>query len=124
MAWKLEDACADVQVRDEMQTVKAQYETHVAGLQKKLDWHVTKQEESDMLLREQEATVMDLRARVQDMPTVAAVQQQVTDLSAQVRHPCLLVTATFAACFQEPGNLMVQVAVGAGICLNGDVGWA
>lgn len=67
-----------------MQNVKAQYETHVASLQQKLEWHLTKQAESDALLGEQKATIMDLRARVQDIPTVKAVQKQVTDLSTQV----------------------------------------
>eukprot|EP00892_Ulva_mutabilis_P010738 jgi/Ulvmu1/8036/UM004_0273.1 len=72
------------QVRDEMQTVKAQYDEHVAGLQEKLEWHMQQQANAEARLREQEATVAELRIQVQDQPTIQAAQQQVANLSQQV----------------------------------------
>lgn len=84
-----------------MQTVKVQYEAHVSGLQEQLDWHKQRQADSDALLREQEATITDLQARVREVPTVQAAQQQVADLQRRVRCCASLGGSSFACLVRQ-----------------------
>jgi uncharacterized phage infection (PIP) family protein YhgE len=79
-----------LQVREEMDAMKAQYEAHTAVLQEKLQWYADNQRlltDNDELLAQQAHTIAELRKRLEALSGGKAAERRTAELTKQVRAP-------------------------------------